>query len=87
MKAPELQRVGRHTAHGLMTEYASLHPGVHFLETEALFLKAGVIEFIDQGKLLYLDDDHLSVDGSLKLVPILREAVRKLAGAPAPKAP
>jgi len=86
-REPKHLRVRRHRVHGWLTEYASLHSGVHFVETEAVFLKAGIIEFIEQGKLLYFDDDHLSVDGSLKLVPLLSDALGNLVGTPPPRVP
>jgi hypothetical protein len=77
-REPKHVRVRRHMAHVWLTEYASLHSGVHFVDTEAVFLKAGIVEFIEKGKLLYFDDDHLSVDGSFRLVPVLNEALRKI---------
>lgn len=75
-------RVQRHQVHDWLKEYATLHPGVLFVETESVFLKDGVVQYTDQGKLLYLDDDHLSVDGSLRLVPILTEAIQRIDEAP-----
>jgi hypothetical protein len=68
-------REGRAQIHARIREITRRHPRVRFLETESHFIQDGVIRPFREGRVLYRDDDHLSVEGALLLTSTFREAL------------
>jgi peptidoglycan/LPS O-acetylase OafA/YrhL len=68
----------RHAAHAILKAYCGTGPHTTFIETEAPFLSGSQIIYSQNGTLLYWDDDHLSTQGSEKVVPILATAIQSI---------
>ncbi len=68
-------RNARERVHGWIREFATRNPRVHFLDTAPHFLDGDKVRLYDGRTTLYRDDDHVSVEGAMRLTGVFREAL------------
>ena len=68
----------RIAANRLVEKFCQEHQNCWFLDSEHLFLEGSVINFLNERTMLYDDDDHLSIDGSLRCTDIFLDCLRDL---------
>ena len=72
------EQSNRNLLTGRLTEETSRIPGAYVLETESIFCPNGVCSAVADGVLLYDDANHLSHNGSLRLVNPLIMLLEKI---------
>ncbi len=68
-------RAIRDRIHGWILEFAAENPRVHFLETASHFLDGDQVRLYEGRATLYRDDDHVSVEGAMRLTGAFRKAL------------
>jgi len=68
----------RDKMHEILRRFCTNNPDSHFVSTEEYYLREGHLYFMDGETLFYKDDDHLSIDGSLRAVPAVDQILRSL---------
>ena len=64
--------------HQRLQQFCASTSNCHFIETEQYFLRDGHPYFIEGETLFYVDEDHLSVAGALRVVPAIEEILTRL---------
>jgi hypothetical protein len=77
----------RERVHGWIREFAAQNPRVHFLDTATHFLDGNDVRLYNGRTTLYRDDDHVSVEGAMRLTGAFREALLECSKAAAPTDP
>jgi peptidoglycan/LPS O-acetylase OafA/YrhL len=77
----------RDRVHGWIREFAAQEPRVHFLETDTYFLNGDQVRLYDGKATLYRDDDHVSIEGAMRLTGVFRKALLECSKAAAPASP
>jgi peptidoglycan/LPS O-acetylase OafA/YrhL len=83
MKELRSLKAGRERVHGWIREFAAHNPRVRFLETAPYFLDGDKVRLHEGRATLYRDDDHVSVEGVMRLTGVFREALAECARAAA----
>jgi peptidoglycan/LPS O-acetylase OafA/YrhL len=68
----------RMAANDIVKKFCQEHRNCWFVGSEHLFLDGPVVKFLDEKTMLYDDDDHLSIDGSLRCTDIFLACLRDL---------
>lgn len=77
-------RDARERVHGWIREFAIRNPRVHFLDTAPHYLDGEKVRLHDGRTTLYRDDDHVSVEGAMRLTGVFRDALLECSKAAAP---
>lgn len=86
-KEQPTSRAGRERVHGWIREFTAQNPRIHFLESADHFLEDDRIR-LHVGRLtLYRDDDHVSVEGAMRLTGVFRQALLECSKAAANQQP
>jgi hypothetical protein len=63
----------RREVHDEIRRFCLQNKNCYFIDTESAFLRDGRPILLDEGECLYIDSDHLSVEGALRVVPLVVE--------------
>lgn len=76
-----LRQSSRAEVRGWIRDFAAQHPWFRFLDTEGCFLKGDPVRLYDRATTLYHDDDHVSVEGAMRVTNAFRHVLIEAAQA------
>ncbi len=72
----EIQRA-RIRVHGWIQDAARRNSRIRFVDVLDQYQRAGKVMLMRDGQLQYFDDDHLSLEGAMRSMPLLRQALQE----------